>query len=135
MRQRKALLAHLLLAALRRIRLGIDALMIAASMTAPTTSLADCSILAGTADGWNKNDATTGAQEALKEAISEWKATNNVDIHSVTAIRPEPRPYWRSKVAPHLFLEPDIVTNESHTTCWRGVVSPVVCTSGAKVCW
>jgi hypothetical protein len=135
MRQRKALLAHLLLAALRRIRLGIDALMIAASMTAPTPSLAECSILAGTADGWNKSDASSAAQEALKAAISEWKATNKVDTPSVSAIRPKPQPYWRSEVAPHLLLEPDVVTNESYTTCWKGVVSPVVCTSGAKVCW
>jgi hypothetical protein len=28
-----------------------------------------------------------------------------------------------------------VVTAKSHTVCWRGVVSPVVCTSGAAVCW
>jgi hypothetical protein len=27
------------------------------------------------------------------------------------------------------------VTAKSYTVCWKGVVSPVVCTSGAKVCW
>jgi hypothetical protein len=135
MRQRKPSSAHLSATALRRIRLGIDALMIAASVTAPTTSVADCSIIAGTADGWNKNDASTSAQEALQEAISEWKAANKVHTPSVTAVRPEPQPYWRSKVRTHLFLAPDIVTNESYTICWSGVVSPVVCKSGAKVCW
>jgi hypothetical protein len=34
------------------------------------------------------------------------------------------------------FLKPDIiVTGQSHTVCWKGVVSPVVCTSSAKVGW
>jgi hypothetical protein len=28
-----------------------------------------------------------------------------------------------------------VITDTSYTLCWRGVVSPVVCTSGAKVCW
>jgi hypothetical protein len=27
------------------------------------------------------------------------------------------------------------VTSRSHTICWSGVVSPSVCTSGAKICW
>jgi hypothetical protein len=109
--------------------------MIAASIMAPATSVAECSIIAATDDGWNLSDASTGAQEALKQAIAEWKTINKVDTPSVTAVRPEPQPYWRSKVGSHLFLKPDIVTNESYTICWSGVVSPIVCTSGAKVCW
>ena len=32
-------------------------------------------------------------------------------------------------------LKPDVVTAKSYTVCWKGVVSKVVCTSGAKVCW
>jgi len=28
-----------------------------------------------------------------------------------------------------------VVTPKSYTVCWHGVISPVVCTSGAKVCW
>jgi hypothetical protein len=27
------------------------------------------------------------------------------------------------------------VTSKSYTVCWQGVVSPYVCTSGAKACW
>jgi hypothetical protein len=54
---------------------------------------------------------------------------------SVTPMRPKPEPYWRSGVSNDLFLKPDIVTSQTYTICWKGVVSPVVCTSGAKVCW
>jgi hypothetical protein len=31
--------------------------------------------------------------------------------------------------------KPDIVNASSYTVCWHGVVSPYVCTSGAKVYW
>jgi hypothetical protein len=27
------------------------------------------------------------------------------------------------------------VRSDSYTICWSGVVSPYVCTSGAKACW
>jgi hypothetical protein len=27
------------------------------------------------------------------------------------------------------------LSDSAYTICWTGVVSPVVCTSGAKVCW
>jgi hypothetical protein len=27
------------------------------------------------------------------------------------------------------------VSDSAYTLCWKGVVSPVVCTSGAKLCW
>ena len=37
--------------------------------------------------------------------------------------------------SPDLFLAPDVITDSAYTVCWKGVVSPVVCTSGAKVCW
>jgi hypothetical protein len=101
----------------------------------PTSLIAKCSMITGTADGWNKDDASAGARTALNEAVAEWKTKAKVGAVSVTAMRPKPQPYWRSEVAAHLFLKPDIVTAQSHTICWKGVVSPVVCTSGAKVCW
>jgi hypothetical protein len=31
--------------------------------------------------------------------------------------------------------KPDVVNASSYTVCWHGVVSPYVCTSGAKICW
>jgi hypothetical protein len=101
----------------------------------PASLSAKCSLLVGTADGWNKGDASTGARKALSDSIAEWKAKTRSSSLSVTAMRPRPQPYWRTEVAPELYLKPDIVTSQSHTICWKGVVSPVVCSSGAKVCW
>jgi len=92
-----------------------------------------CNKLIGTADGWNKPDALSGAQSALAEAVVEFKKGKGAV--TVTAMRAKPQPYWRESVSAELYLKPDVVTAKSHTVCWKGVVSPVVCTSGAKVCW
>jgi hypothetical protein len=62
---------------------------------------------------------------------------------TVTAMRASPQPYWRSSVSDNQFCfgincgiyKPDIVNARSYTICWHGVVSPYVCTSGAKVSW
>lgn len=109
----------------------VTALIIASS----GASLAKCSLFGGTADGWSKSDASEGARVALGDAIGEWMNVAKVGSVKVTAMRPKPEPYWRSAVAGDLFLKPDIVSEQYHTICWKGVVSPVVCTSGAKVCW
>jgi hypothetical protein len=93
-----------------------------------------CSKFMGTADGWDKPDALSGAQAALAGAISDFKAKTKGAI-TVSAMRATPQPYWRDSVAPELYVKPDVVTAKSYTVCWHGVVSPVVCTSGAKVCW
>jgi len=89
--------------------------------------------IGGTADGWNKPDALSGAQSALAEAVAEFKKGKGAV--TVTGMRAKPQPYWRDSVSAELFLKPDVVTAKSHTVCWKGVVSPVVCSSGAKVCW
>lgn len=110
------------------------ALIAAGLCVAAAPANARCSRFVGTADGWNKADALNGARSALAQSIQEFKAKNRVRV-SVSAMRAKPQPYWRAVVTSDLFLKPDVVTRQSHTVCWRGVVSPVVCTSGAKVCW
>ena len=50
-------------------------------------------------------------------------------------MRAKPQPYWRDSVRSELFVKPDIVTSQIYTVCWKGVVSPFVCTSGSKACW
>jgi hypothetical protein len=47
-------------------------------------------------------------------------------------------PFWKA-VRPHgvparARLQPDIVTAQFYTTCFRGVVVPFVCTTGSSVC-
>jgi hypothetical protein len=97
---------------------------------------ARCYYFSGTADALIKSNAVQGALDSLQGAIDKWKTDNGVAGPAVqTAQRPKPHPYWRSSVDPDLFLPPDVVTDTTYTVCWKGVVSPVVCTSGAKLCW
>jgi hypothetical protein len=98
-------------------------------------SAGGCSKFVGTADGWDKADAVGGAQAALAGAITDFKAQKKIASVSVSGMRAKPEPYWRESVSADLFVKPDVVTAKSYTVCWHGVVSPVVCSSGAKVCW
>jgi hypothetical protein len=96
---------------------------------------AACLGFSGTADGIDKATAVTRAQDAVAQAISDYKKVKKIRSVSVSAMRATPQPYWRSSVSQELFQKPDIVRSDSYTICWSGVVSPYVCTSGAKVCW
>ena len=95
-----------------------------------------CMFFSGTADALVKPNAVEESLEALREAIDKYKAENGVSgPASEIAEKPRPHPYWRSEISPHLFLPPDTVSDSAYTICWKGVVLPVVCTSGAKLCW
>jgi hypothetical protein len=96
---------------------------------------AACLGFSGTADGIDKATAVTRAQDAVAQAIADYKKLKRIRSVSVSAMRATPQPYWRSSVSQELFQKPDIVRSDSYTICWSGVVSPYVCTSGAKACW
>jgi hypothetical protein len=117
---------------LRPLRLA----MVAAGCVAQATAApAACVGLAGTADGFNKETAVSRAQRALDDYINQYKAENNLGAVTVRAMRAEPQPYWRRRVSENMMYQPDIVTANSYTVCWQGVISFYVCTSGAEVCW
>jgi len=99
------------------------------------TAQAGCVGLSGTADGFDRQTAVSRAQSALATAIVDFKSQKRIHTVSVSAMRAKPQPYWRDSVSAELYQKPDIVTSKSYTICWAGVVSPSVCTSGAKVCW
>jgi hypothetical protein len=96
---------------------------------------AACIGFSGTADGFDKPTAVSRAQTAVAQAISDYKKVKKIGAVSVSAMRASPQPYWRSSVSDSMFYKPDIVKSDSYTVCWTGVVSPYVCTSGAKACW
>ena len=96
---------------------------------------AGCFGFSGTADGFDQVTAVTRAQAAVADAIAQYKAQKRLGAVTVSAMRATPQPYWRDSVSADLYYKPDIVKSNSYTVCWRGVVSPYVCTSGAKVCW
>jgi hypothetical protein len=71
----------------------------------------------------------------LDEQIEKWKADSGVTGPvTVTAEKLQPHPFWRSSVPSYALLPPDVVSDSAYTICWTGVVSPVVCTSGARLC-
>ena len=95
-----------------------------------------CQLFSGTADALAKSEAVDGSRKSLSEAIAQWKDRNRRSGRvSQSADKPTPHPYWRREVSEALLLLPEVVTSEAYTLCWRGVVSPVICTSGAKLCW
>ncbi len=104
---------------------------------------ASCVSVSGTADGFDKETAVSRAQLALDDYVNQYKAAKHLSAVNVSAMRVSPNPYWRDSVSDDQFCfgthcgfyKPDIVNAHSHTICWHGVVSPYVCTSGAKLCW
>ena len=105
------------------------------TMALAAPAYAVCTGFSGTADGFDKETAVSRAQASLAEAITGFKAQKRLGAVTVSAMRARPQPYWRDSVSSNLFFKPDIVTSKSYTVCWTGVISPYVCTSGAKVCW
>jgi len=104
---------------------------------------AGCVGLSGTADGFDKETAVSRAQLALADYVKQYEAEKRLRAVTVSAMRASPKPYWRSSISENMFCfniwcgvyKPDIVNKSSYTVCWSGVVSPYVCTSGAKLCW
>lgn len=94
-----------------------------------------CREFSRTFPGGDLVTAVAGAEGALSDAIKQFRIENKVGPITVTAMRAKPEPYWRDAVSEDLFYKPDIVKAKSYTVCWRGVIAPAVCTSGAKACW
>jgi len=120
-------------ACLRGLALAIMAAGLCAAQGAQAS--AGCVGLSGTADGFDKETAVSRAQLALADYIKQYKAEKHLASVSVSPMRAQPQPYWRPYVSDNMFYHPDIVDAKSYTVCWQGVVSPYVCTSGAKACW
>ena len=72
--------------------------------SAPTS--AACVVLAGTADGFDKDTAVSRAQLALDDYIQQYKAENHLGAVSVSAMRAEPQPYWRGRVSENMMYHP-----------------------------
>lgn len=83
----------------------------------------------------NKQVAVESSRSAIQTEIEKLQTENHITTVESKAWKPDPRPYWRSSVSDYLFLPPDEVTDQVYTICWKGVVSPAVCTSGTEVCW
>ena len=89
------------------------ALMAAISWSTPCTIAAtqtQCVSFSDTIDGVNKDRAVEKSLKSLDEQIEKWKADNGVTGPvTVSAEKPQPRPFWRSSVPSHALLPPDVV--------------------------
>ncbi len=123
------------------MRTGLLVALLAAQLPLPAVAqeqppLERCIFFSSTADSIKKGRAAEESQEELRESIDKWKLENGISGPvTETPQRPEPKPYWRSSISEDLLLTPDIISDTAYTLCWKGVVSPVVCTSGSMVCW
>ncbi len=118
---------------LRVLALASVAGALSLALSAPAG--AACFGFSGTADGMNQQTAVSRSQNAVTQAIAEYRAQKRLGAPSMTPMRAKPQPYWRDSVRDELFVKPDIVAGGMYTICWTGVVSPFVCTSGSKACW
>ena len=117
-------------------RFAVVALIAAViAMAHGSPALAACMGFSGTADGFDKETAISRAQLALADAVAGFKAEKKLSAITVSGMKAKPQPYWRDSVSADLFRGPPIVKSNSYTICWTGVISPYVCTSGAKVCY
>ena len=114
-------------------------LMAVAYWSTPCTIAAaqtQCVSFSDSIDGIDKNHAVEKSLKSLHEQIEKWKADNGVTGPvTVTAEKPQPHPFLRRSVPDFALPPPDVASDTAYTICWSGVVSPVVCTSGARVCW
>jgi hypothetical protein len=117
------------------LRVAAIAALFAGALAFNSTAEAKCSGISGTADGTDKSIAVQRSQQAVAEAVEEWKRKMGVRNVSMRPMYAKPNPYWRTAVSADLYVKPDVRTARFHTTCWRGVVSPVVCTTGTRVCY
>jgi hypothetical protein len=92
-------------------RSGLLVMVVAAGcgLVTPAAAVPRCLYISGTADALRKPKAVEDSLVALKDAITKWKTDNGITgVIKQTAQKPEPHPYWRSTVAPDLFLPPDV---------------------------
>lgn len=96
---------------------------------------ARCEVVVGTGSGVNKGEAVVKSRSALEEEIPQrvrrwgWRGV------SVRPHRTRPYPFFKEReITPDIMVRPDVVSARAYTRCWTGVVSPFVCSSGARVC-
>ncbi|ODR97741.1 hypothetical protein AUC69_11685 [Methyloceanibacter superfactus] len=78
------------------------------------------------------------SQALAVQSAHEVKRARGWSHMSMSARRVKGDPFWKAvrpgDPPPDALLKPDIVTSRFFTTCFTGVVVPVVCTTGSAVC-
>ena len=98
---------------------------------------AGCEGIVATNSAKSKAAAARAAQQNARDTAEQIRRKRGWSHVSLRARKVTPDPFWKSVrpvVKPHMLLKPDIVTSQTYTQCWRGVVVPFVCTAGAIAC-
>lgn len=99
---------------------------------------AACQLVKATHSSTSKAEAAKMSQALVLQSARELKRARGWRSVSLRARRVKGDPFWKA-VRPgdpprDSLLKPDIVTGRFYTTCFTGVVVPVVCTTGSAVC-
>src|SRR5262245_42712841 len=90
-------------------------------MAQNTPVSAACVVLAGTADGFDKETAVSRAQLALDDYIKQYKAENHLGAVAISAMRAEPQPYWRGRVSENMMIK-EIATSAQAAQALKPIV-------------
>ncbi len=121
------------------LRVGVVMLgvwMLAVAATPPAQ--ASCKLIKATASAGSKADAARTSQALTLQSAADLKHAKRWGYVTLYAHKVQGDPFWKA-VRPDgpprdALLKPDIVTSRFYTTCFTGVVVPIVCTTGSSVC-
>ena len=98
---------------------------------------AGCQVISATHSAPSRLAALQLSQALAVENANNLRRAKGWSYVSMRPHKVRPNPFWKSvrPVVPQgVILKPDVVTSNTYTTCFRGVVVPFVCTSGSTVC-
>jgi len=121
------------------LKMGAAALGVAACVfIGIQPAAAACQLVKATASSTSKAQAARASQALALQRSHDLKRAKGWSYMSMSARRVKGDPFWKAvrpgDPPPNSLLKPDIVTGRFYTTCFTGVVVPIVCTTGSAVC-
>ena len=121
------------------LKMGAAALAVAACVfIGIQPAAAACQLVKATASSTSKAQAARASQALALQRSHDLKRAKGWSYMSMSARRVKGDPFWKAvrpgDPPPNSLLKPDIVTGRFYTTCFTGVVVPIVCTTGSAVC-
>jgi hypothetical protein len=98
---------------------------------------AKCQLIVATNSAASKALAARAAHQNAIDTAHQVAQQHGWKHVGLRARKVTPDPFWkavRPVVTQDMLLKPDVVTAETYSQCWRGVVVPYVCTAGALAC-
>jgi hypothetical protein len=98
---------------------------------------AKCQLIVATNSAGSKASAARAAHQNAIDSANQLKRQFGWSYVTLRARKVKPDPFWkavRPVVTNDMLLKPDIVTAQTYSQCWKGVVVPYVCTAGAIAC-